>query len=207
MHMEKSNQTYPQEIVSALMDIIKTRRSIRFYTDEPVPEDVLSQIIEAGLFAPSGVNFQPWYFVVIRTQENRDRLLSIMQGVSKDAEPMLEDRFRNHPQTVHEVTGFLKTLGNAPVVILAFQLKDSYPKEGDVIPQSIGAAIQNMLLAAHAMGLGTCWIGAPSETGADTRIREMFAPDKGPFMAMITLGYPAKVPPAPKRKDGRFVLL
>lgn len=193
--------------IEEIMDVIKSRRSVRSYTDAPVEEEKLSRIIEAGLFAPSGVNFQPWYFVVVRTPENKDKLLQIMQGVSKDAEPMLQDRFQKHPQTVREVTGFLKTLGNAPVVILAFQLKDSYPKEGDVIPQSIGAAIQNMLLAAHAMGIGSCWIGAPSETGADKRIHEEFAPDKGPFMAMITLGYPAKVPPAPKRKEGRFVLI
>ena len=190
-----------------IMNVIRTRRSIRKYSDRPIDDETLLQILEAGLYAPSAVNFQPWYFVAVRTPEGRERLLKIMGGVAEDSEVMLNDRFKNHPAVVKEVKGFLKNLGNAPVCILAFQLKKEYPDVGNVISQSIGAAIENMLLAARAKGIGSCWIAAPSETGADRLIHDAFAPDKGPFAAMITLGYPEEQPREPRRKDGRFILV
>ena len=188
-------------------DAVLKRRSIRRYTGEQIREEDLLKILEAGLNAPSASNFQPWYFMALRSPEKMQELLDIMSGVARDHEPLITERFRKHPEVAREVQGFLQTLGGAQTCILVFRDKEEYPDFGDIITQSLGAAIENMLLTATVLGLGSCWVAAPSETGADVEIKQHFAPDKGRFAAMITLGYAAKVPPAPKRRENRYCIL
>ena len=72
---------------------------------------------------------------------------------------------------------------------------------------SIGAAIENMLLAARDKALGTCWLTAPVEAEVGNELRDLFAPGKGPLVALITLGYPSKEARAPKRRDGRYTIV
>ena len=72
--------------------------------------------------------------------------------------------------------------------------------------QSAAAAIQNLLLAAHERGLGACWINAASELGYGPALREQFAPDKGEFISIVTLGYPDHTPRMPARKPDRWVI-
>lgn len=188
-------------------ETILNRRSIRSYLDQSVDPKDLKEILEAGTWAPSGVNLQPWYFVAIQSKEKLEMLNKIMERVSIKIEPSLRTRFSNAPAVVEETTHFIKKLGGAPVYILAFQLKPDYENTADMINLSIGAAIENMLLAAKDKGLGTCWLTAPVEAEVGNELRDIFAPGKGPLIALITLGYPAKKAKAPKRKDGRYVIL
>ena len=189
------------------LENILTRRSIRKYTDQPISREDLVEILEAGTWAPSAVNLQPWYFVAIHSKEELAKMADVMQRVADGILPNLQKRFAAAPAVVDETYEFVRGLGNAPVYILAFQLKPDYKVEADAVNLSIGAAIENILLAAHEKGIGSCWLTAPIEGGAGKELKEMFAPDQGEMVALITLGYPAKESKAPKRKDGRFVIV
>lgn len=188
-------------------EAILSRRSIRSYTDRPICREDLEEILDAGMYAPSAVNFQPWYFVAIQSPKDMSKLLQIMEQVSQKIRPALEERFSKHPEVVDETSRFIRQMGGAPVCILAFQYKPDYPKTESTIVQSIGAAIENMLLAATAKGIGSCWLTAPVETGMGPEFRDAFAPGAGDMTALLTLGYPANIPKAPARKDGRYAIL
>ena len=188
-------------------EAVFNRRSIRSYLDKTVNPEDLKEILEAGMWAPSGVNLQPWYFVAVQSKEKLAMLGEVMERVSEKIEPSLRARFSNAPSVVDETTHFIKKLGGAPVYILAFQLKPDYENTADMINLSIGAAIENMLLAARDKGLGTCWLTAPVEAEVGNEIRDLFAPGKGPLVALITLGYPSKEARPPKRKDERYAII
>lgn len=187
-------------------DALLGRRSVRKYRPDPIPRPELEAILEAGLYAPSAVNMQHWYFVVVESPERMAQLREIMGRVSDSFRPVLAQRFPNHPKTAAETETFLSTLGRAPVCILAFLLKNSYPDRDGAI-QSVSAAIENLLLAAWDRGIGSCWISAPQRMGFDRDLRERFAPDKGEFVAAVTLGYPETVPKAPQRREGRYIIV
>lgn len=186
---------------------ILSRRSIRNYLPTPVSKEDLQEILEAGTWAPSALNLQPWYFVAIQSKEELAKMSEIMERVADRLEPSLKARFANAPAVVDETTTFIRNLGGAPVYILAFQLKPDYENKADMINLSIGAALENILLAAHDKGLATCWLTAPVETLIGDELRDMFAPGKGSLVALVTLGYPAKEAKAPRRKEGRFTII
>lgn len=190
-----------------LKDVIYGRRSIRSYEDRPVSDSDLEEILQAGLEAPSAVNYQPWYFVVIRSKEAMETLTEVMGRVSTTMEPSLRERFEKHMEVVTETTRFLRQMGGAPVCILAFQLKPDYPKSESTIVQSVSAAIENILLTAVDKGLGGCWLTAPLEAGMSDELRDAFAPGKGDLVALLTIGYPAVTPKEPARKAGRYIMI
>ena len=189
------------------MDAIFARRSVRLYKSEPIPDDVLEDILEAGLYAPSAVDLQPWFFVAVKSEEAMQRLLQIMARVSEKMRPVLEARFVRNPEVVQDTTRFLLQLGGAPVCVLAFQYKSDYKKTMESIVESVSAAIENMLIAATEKGLGSCWLTAPLETGTAEELRQAFAPNNGRLLALVTLGYAEKTPKAPARKTGRWVVV
>jgi nitroreductase len=115
-----------------VLDAIRNRRSIRHYQDDPVNEEDLHTILEAGRWAPSGLNNQPWRFVVVR-------------------EPLVK-------KEIAEQTRYRDIIRNAPVIVAVFlDNATSYDHVKDC--QAIGACLQNMWLAIHALGLGGVWIG------------------------------------------------
>lgn len=187
-------------------EAILKRRSIRLYQDRAISEEDLKEILDAGTYAPSAVNLQPWYFVAIQDKGEMEKLYQIMGDVSTKIEPELRERFARNPEVVSETTGFISKLGGAPVCILAFQLKPDYGKRPETIIQSVAAAVENMLLAATDKGIGSCWLTAPLEVDASEILRETFAPECGNLLAVITLGYPAQNPKTPMRKSGRYVI-
>jgi nitroreductase len=145
-----------------VIEAIKTRRSIRQFTKEPISDDLLKQILESGLWAPSGKNNQPWNFAVIRDSQLKGTLASL--------------------------THYSSTLKDAPVCIAVF-LDHSrvYDRTKDV--QAIGASIQNMLLTIHSMGLGGVWLGEILKN--KEKVGELLGADKDlELMAVIALGHP-----------------
>lgn len=187
-------------------DVIFGRRSIRKYTNQPISDADLEEIIQAGLYAPSNINFQPWYFVVVKSEEKKREMLEFMSTVSKLFRPVLDSRFAKNPEAIEETETFFQGLGGAQVYILVFLLKPDYPDLSSVT-QSTAAAIENMLLMAKDKGIGSCWLTAAVRVGKDEEIRQHFAPDKGPFLAMVTLGYPAEEKTAPPRRGGRYEII
>ena len=145
--------------------IIRSRQSIRSYKKKRVSKKLAMEIIRAGAMAPSGKNGQPWRFVLI----DRPKDIKLISELSI---------YRHWMQT-------------APCIIAVFLDKgSSYHYVKDV--QGIGACIQNMLLTAHAFGLGACWIGEIYKDGR--RIKELLGiqEEELEFMAAVTIGYGLK---------------
>ena len=185
-----------------LRDVIRQRRSVRRYTDEPVPRELLERLLEDACWAPSAENYQPWHFVALTKPEEIALLQETLRQSAEALTPVLTERFPNHPQVVKETTAFIRTLGGAPVCILTF-LRQSYPHRETVLV-SVAAAVENLLLSACDAGLGACWIGAAVNSGYDKEVTGRFGPEGGELAAMISLGYPAHIPNAPRRKPGRW---
>ncbi len=189
-----------------LKDAIYGRRSVRKYRPDPVSHEILQELLEGACMAPSGVNLQPWYFLALTGEKERDTYLGFMEETFARFRPVLEARFAKNPEVVEETEIFTNSLGGAPVVILAFLQKKAF-NGGIGNIQSTAAAIQNLLLLAHEKGLATCWMTASVVAGMGDKLREAFAPDKGDLMAVIALGYADEAPIAPPRKPGRFDIL
>lgn len=187
-----------------LREAVTSRRSVRKYKSDPVPEAILEEILETACWAPSADNRQPWYFVVLTKKEDIALLRETMMRVSEGIVAPLREMFPNHPNIVREEAAFLRRLGDAPAYVLVFLQKEKTFR--DSMLESAAAAIQTLLLAAHQKGLGSCWVNAATELGYGPALRELFAPDMGEFVSLVTLGYPEIIPNAPKRKNGRWVI-
>lgn len=187
-----------------LKEAIYGRRSVRKYLDKKISDVDFNEIIDAGLWAPSAVNLQPWYFVVCRSDEAKTKLHEIMQGSIFGLKKVLDNRFKNHPEVIAETVEFVQSLGNADICMLSFLQQDEYDEQGAAI-QSAAAAMQNMVLTAYSKGISSCWLTAPLHV--EKELRAEFAPDKGPLLAAVVFGYSDMEPRAPRRKDGRVKVL
>lgn len=187
-------------------EALLTRRSIRKYKPDPVPEELLRELLEAACAAPSAINQQHWHFVALRSPEALADLREIMGRTAERFRPVLEQRFSRNPGTIAETETFLTTLGGAPVCVLAFFLRPDYP-DRDGAMQSVSAALENLLLAARAKGLGSCWLSAPQRMGFGGELRDRFTPGKGEFVAAVTLGWPDQSPSMPPRREGRYTIM
>ncbi len=187
------------------------RRSIRKYKSQAVKEQDVRDILEAAIYAPSGVNMQPWHFVAICSQNAMERLKVLMGKTYENFLPTLQTRFAKNPEVIEQTKYFLSNLGGAPVCVLAFLLKhpdaDPLYKETFTHTQGISAGIENMLLVAFEKGLGSCWMTAPIVAGLGEDIRKEFAPEHGQLIAAVAIGYPDESPKAPPRREGRYVII
>jgi len=179
------------------LTLIRERRSIRRYEARSVPRETINQLLTTATWAPSAHNRQPWRFVVIETDETKRRLATAMgERLRRDliadgvpAEAIERDAARSYAR----VTG-------APLLILVCLTMadmDAYPDErrqrheATMAAQSTAMAGQNLLLAAHALGLGACWLCAPLFC-ADA-VRETLAlPTDWQPQGLITAGYPSE---------------
>lgn len=161
------------------LEAIHTRRSIRKYQDKPVPDELIQKILAAAMSAPSANNTQPWHFVVVTDRG----LLAEIPKINPNA-------------------GMAK---DAPLAILVC---------GDVTVEvapgywvvDCSAAVENLLLAAHAVGLGAVWTGVyPRQERIDGFRRLFHLPDNMAGHSLIALGYPAEtVPPEDRYKEDRI---
>lgn len=181
---------------SFFLDIIKTRRSVRSYLDRPVPRDVLETIIDCARFSPTALGRQPWYFTVVT-----DRVLlgEIVQEIKKKIGLML--KCRPVLRLLYPDLGDKKFLSiarnkvdspednifyNAPVVIFI----STYRKSTHGLKDSFLAA-QNIMLASHSLGLGTCVIGfAEAINRSKSVYNKLRLPPGHRVHVTITLGYP-----------------
>ena len=153
----------------SLVDAIFSRRSIRSYEDREIPENVLNNILEAGRQSPSAANRQPIHFIVLTDPEIR-KVLS-----------------RNI---------FSRFIKDSPITIVGCaNTDDILTGKWSIIDASI--ALQNMVVAAWAMGVGSCWIGAFREE----KVKRLLSIPKGwKVVALITFGYPAEQPKQRRKK-------
>lgn len=184
-------------------DAVFRRRSIRKYLDKQIEQEVLQDIVDGAMMAPSATNTQPWYLVVVKSKEQMEKLRGIFKDISGKLRVDLEKTFPNNPEVVSETMGFLSSLGNADSCVLAFLNKPGQETNIAYV-ESVSAALENLCLMAYDKGIGSCWMTAALSTGYDKVLSAEFAPEAGNLVAAVTLGYPAFIPQAPKRKQGRY---
>jgi coenzyme F420-0:L-glutamate ligase/coenzyme F420-1:gamma-L-glutamate ligase len=188
-----------------VMDLIKRRRSIRKFSPRQIDVAVVREVLEAAQWAPSAHNAQPCRFIVLIDDALKRDLAEAMAAAWRA--DMTKDGLAVE---VRENTAqdSVERFARAPVLVVAcltMKDMDKYADElrqrceRDLAVQSLGAAVQNMLLVAHAKGLGACWFSAPSFCKETVRKVLKMPKDVEP-QALIALGYPAEKPRAPSRK-------
>ena len=158
-----------------VFEAIKSRRSIRKYTKDPVPEDLIVKILDAGRWAPSASNRQPWSFIVLKDEEVRRKIA--------------------------EATTYGKFLAEAPlgIAVVVDPQASTHPVEDGAI------AAQNMLLAAHALGLGACWIGSYNSFYEEKIKIILSIPKNKRLLSIISIGFPAESPTRTRKELRQIV--
>jgi nitroreductase len=185
-------------VMNTVIEAIMQRRSIRAYQAKPVPRDMLRAVIEAANEAPSAMNSQPWRFVVVEDAEARKKLLAAalpqakkITELVKDADPeryeMIKKRYAELPDPVYY---------SAPVVVFVIG-------RGRYAAHSCPLACENMMLAAHSLGLGCCWVGFGSMVTEDAGARSLLElADDEVIFGPILIGYPqGETPRRPAKKE------
>jgi coenzyme F420-0:L-glutamate ligase / coenzyme F420-1:gamma-L-glutamate ligase len=186
-----------------LFDVVKQRRSIRKYLSKPVQKEIVLEILEAAGCAPSAHNSQPWRFIILQDAPVKQSLANAMadaweKDLQRDGITVESDK------RAERIERFV----TAPVLILAcltlgdmrkFPDSERQMCERDLAVQSFGAALQNLLLATHAKGLGACWFCAPAFCKETVR-KALKIPDSVEPQAFVAMGYPAEKPQVPIKK-------
>ncbi len=137
-----------------VLEAIHTRRSIRKWLNKPVPDELVDKILDAGRWAPSAGNFQPWAFIAIQNPETKERIQKVAEE-SKNLSRIWAPYFREG-----EKRGYIVDLRNMPLGIAIFaDPRHAPPHTGGEMGHIIGASLaaMNMWLTAHALGLGACY--------------------------------------------------
>ena len=159
------------------------RRSVRKYSDRQVPDELLDQILEAGLYAPTGMNTQNIYMVAVRDRETRDLMMRLNAAVmGRDSDPFY----------------------GAPCVIVVLGDPEIYP-----VVENGSLVLGNLMNAAHAVGLGSCWIHRAKQTfeteEGKALLRKWGLKENLVGIGNCILGYADESPVAAPRLDGRIV--
>jgi nitroreductase len=179
-----------------IIKALKSRRSIRTFREKQIPDAELSAVLETGTYAPSGMNVQGWHFTAVKNRALLDELDSTIKQAVKES---IDER--------------IKALGekrqgnlfyNAPTVILVSYVTDM-PFPTHAFDSS--AAMQNMMIAAHSLGIGSCWIHAPALVATNPKMKSFFSkagiPETHTVFCSIALGYNnGNEPQAQPRKAG-----
>lgn len=198
--------------IENFIDLLKSRRSIRAYKPDPIPDEYIQKIIEAARWAPSGGDAQPWEFVVIKRKDIKDKIAALfMESIKplRQAELTREKELRIPAlETEMPEPGFK----NAPVFILlcgdprtneAFPLT-VYEKWGtEVFISNLASAFLCMQLAAKSLGLGSQWVSSSGSLMEDKLKELLNIPEKIKIYDMMAMGYPAYQlgPRSPRKID------
>lgn len=195
-----------------VMDVIYNRRSVRKFTDEPVSEEDIKDIVEAGRWAPSGENSQGWRFIIIKDKDIIQKLGDICAEADSRlftgefVTKRMHDRFATMPDgekkdaifeklMAGNVSGFVKA---APIIIAVAGKKDVLDVQYDN-----AAAIENMLIMISALGLGACWVMSPlTDLRDEQKVNKLLGITKEyKAISIIALGHMAKFPKARPRLE------
>jgi nitroreductase len=204
-----------------VQEAIRQRRSIRSFTDKPVPDDIIRELLEAARLAPSASNRQPWRFIVVTDPKERARLRQICwdQAFIEQAPVVFvccadltayaqPSRLKRSQEFIDY--GVNETLSGrfADPEFRAALLKLPDPDLGIFVAAAVTnvyIAVEHMVLTATALGLGSCWVGA---LGGEGEINAMFGlPKTTVVAAVLPVGYPAANPPPRPRISRSEILL
>lgn len=156
------------------LEMLRTRRSVRKFTDQAVAKDQIETLVDAGRLAATARNEQPWEFVVVTDPDKRAELA--------------------------QITEYGKFIADAPVcIVVVCQGSKYYLEDGS-------AATQNILLAARALGLGSCWVAGDKKPYADDIRKLLGAPDGYKLVSLIAVGYAAAGPVMPSKRTSDEVI-
>lgn len=181
------------ETMKDIFEVIRSRRTIRSYMQKPIQNEHINIILDAARWAPSAANRQPWQFIVIKNKSTRRRIQRIVEEnrrltISVQAEPY-KTAFSKY------VTQWIC---DAPVhIVVCADPKKTAPHVNgeETYKYATGAAIQNLMLAAHALGLGTCWLTMFDKN----KLRALLKiPVEIDIIGVVTVGYPKEVPAIPE---------
>lgn len=190
-----------------LLEVVRSRRSIRRFSARPVSREQLTQLIEAARWAPSNHNRQPWKFIVLDdTAQIQSLALSVTEALSVRLKALpaiargYADEFAEHAVNFSQAPVLVLALHKQPLSMTGMLLDGvRYPALVTGEPLSVAMAVQNLLLAAHALGLGTCVFTAPLVTpGAITS--KVALPSGYELTCLVAVGYPGAAPEPPRRK-------
>lgn len=179
--------------MNTVIDTIKSRRSIRAYTDQPVERDLIAQVLEAATYAPSASNRQWWRITAVTNQTIIDRLTAAVAAANARKGQAMREGWR---------FGF-----GAPVVVLI-----SMPQDYSAAPWDAGCAGEALFLAAASLGLGTCWFGTLGGSMSDepevrALLDEIGVPVNHTVHVSTPLGYPAEEKVAGPRAEGATAIV
>ncbi len=157
------------------LELIFSRRSIRKYQDKPVSEEMIADLLEAAMAAPSARAKDPWHFIVVQSRETLDRIAAILP--------------------------FGKMLRQAPAAfIVCGDINKAHGQEESYLLQDLSAAVENILISANILGLGSCWLGVHPREDRQAGIRQLLGlPDHIIPMSGIAIGWPAEQPESRSR--------
>ena len=155
------------------LESLKTRRSVRKYQDQKIPDEMINEILSCAMYAPSAFNCQPWHFLVINKKEIFNDILKVA----------------THAEMIKEASHAIIFCGDK-----------KQQENTDLLIQDISAATENLLLAAHSLGLGAVWVGIYPFDEIIEGIKKLFNfPENIIPVSMAVLGYPAEKPEQPER--------
>lgn len=179
---------------ATLNALLRSRRSIRKFNGQRIPDEILREILETATFAPSAHGLQPWRFVLIESQDAKAAL-----GQSLTHQMRIDMQAENAPETeiASRVERSLRRIAEAPHIILLCRDTEAArvpsPEEALMGVQSVAMAGLQLMLAAQARGLGSNWACWPLYAQAET-IRALNLPEAWQPQGMVFLGYPAEEP-------------
>jgi len=192
-----------------LFEVIEKRGSVRWFKLDPVDESLIRKVLKAGTRAPTAMGMEQWFFVIIKDEKIKEKVWEFLKEAhifyySKaraDSGSMDEERMRKLVDRLNRGMYKALTYIAAYLRIERKGLKEPYSKIEELWGvESVSGAIENMVLAATALGLGTCWIGVVNFL--EKEINEVLKPPEGcKLIAILPIGFPLKQPKPKQRKQ------
>jgi len=202
-----------------IIDVMKSRRSVRRFKPDRPPREAIERLLEAAVTAPSASNKQPWRFLVVTRRSTIEALAAAVREatdrIARHVEPAFEASFRAYGDYFTRFEGAPVVLAclHRPLAVLSHLVGDRLPEEDrdrirvmehDSGLMGVAMAIENLLLAAHEMGLGASGMTGPLV--ASDRLRTLLEiPPSWNLAAFVPLGFPAETPPPTDRKPAAQV--
>ncbi|HEC79931.1 MAG: hypothetical protein B6D57_02260 [Candidatus Coatesbacteria bacterium 4484_99] len=197
-----------------LIDAVKGRRSVRKFKKLSIPKEDIDKIMESAIWAPSGSNRQQWRFIIVTDDTLKNKLANAIEDVVKEMEKELGDDSEIISRLKKSLP-YYTFFREAPVLIVAIdeevpstssrvmEMRTNYKCPISIVGlSSVAAAIQNLLLTAHSLGYGTCWMTGPLIAKKEMeQILGIEYPQH--LVALIPLGIPAESPQPKQRIEGR----
>ena len=188
-----------QDPTDDLWEAIFTQRAIRYWQDKPVPRELLERVVTAAAKAPSGSNTQPWIFVVVDDADQRAAIGAALRGLFEATEPLQQliaagekSDDKTERLMLKGARAFFTQLEKAPAIIIPclYQLTSPTQDPSTLLAgSSIYLAVQNLMLAARGLGLGT--VMTTVQTMLDANLRSILAiPGDAHPVALVPIGYP-----------------